>query len=132
MQVYVRTSTNGTSWSARQDIGGGLAVEHHSVAVATAPGSNGFGVVWQDDRNGANTYFNAWMRRTTDGGTTWDGPYRLSDQGTGAPYKSANGHRFPYGDYLEVTTDSAGHYHAIWGEGISFTGPGGVWYTKSY
>jgi hypothetical protein len=132
MQLYVRTSTNGTSWSARQDIGGGLAVEHHSVAVAAAPGSNGFGVVWQDDRNGANTYFNAWMRRTTDGGSTWDGPYRLSDQATGAPYKSASGHRFPYGDYLEVATDSAGHYHAVWGEGISFTGPGGVWYTKTY
>ena len=132
MQLYVRTSTDGITWSARQDIGAGLAVEHHSVAVAAAPGTGGFAVVWQDDRNGANANFNAWMRRTTNGGTTWDGPFRLSDQATGAPYKSASGHRFPYGDYLEVMADSAGHYHSIWGEGSSFTGPGGTWYTKTY
>lgn len=132
MQLYVRTSTNGgTSWSARQDLGAGLAVEHHSIAVAAGTVPNDFGVAWEDDRNGANTYFNAWLRRTTNGGSTWTAPVRLSDQATGAPYKSVNGHSFPYGDYLEMATDSADHYHVAWGEGTSFTGPGGTWYTKS-
>jgi hypothetical protein len=132
MQLYYRTSTNGTTWSARQDIGGGSTVEHHSIAVAAGLTAGDFAVVWQDDRNGANTNFNAWLRHTGNGGSTWDAPIRLSDQGSGAPYKSANGYRFPYGDYLEVAVDSAGHFHTIWGEGISYTGPGGVWYTKSY
>ncbi len=54
----------------------------------------------------------------------------MSDLGTGAPYKSANGYRFPYGDYFEVAVDNNGLGHYIWGEGISFTGPGGTWYTR--
>jgi hypothetical protein len=131
MQLYARTSTNGTTWSARQDIGAGSAFNHHSVAVASS-GMGDFAVTWQDDRNGANTAWNAWLRQTSNGGNTWDAPLRLSDQASGAPYKSAAGHGFPYGDYQEIAADSSGHYHVIWGEGISYTGPGGTWYTKSY
>jgi hypothetical protein len=133
MQLYAKKSTNGGStWSARMDIGGGAAVNHHSVAVAAGSAAGSFAVVWQDDRMGANTAWNAWMRRTTNGGTTWDAPLRLSDQATGAPYKTAAGHKFPYGDYQEVGSDNAGHYYAIWGEGASYKGPGGTWYTKTY
>ena len=48
---------------------------------------------------------------------------------------AANGDAYlvtSYGDYLEVQADSTGHYHAIWGEGISYSGPGGTWYTRSH
>ena len=111
---------------------GGLAYNHCNVAVAAGNVSGAFAVVWQDDRNGVNTAFNAWMRTTTTGGGSWSPSLRLSDQSGGAPYKTAAGHAFPYGDYLEVQADSTGHYHAIWGEGISYSGPGGTWYTKTY
>jgi hypothetical protein len=71
------------------------------------------------------------MRRTSNGGTTWGEVLQLSDATSGAPYKSTAGHAFPYGDYLGVAIDSGGRVHAIWGEGASFTGPGGTWFTRS-
>jgi len=132
MQMYARSSTDGVTWSARQDLGAGLAYNHCNVAVAAGNVSGSFAIVWQDDRNGVNTAFNAWMRTTTTGGGSWNPAQRLSDQATGAPYKTAAGHKFPYGDYLEVQADSKGQYHAIWGEGISYTGPGGTWYTRTH
>jgi len=132
MQMYARSSTDGVTWSARQDLGAGLAYNHCNVAVAAGNVSGSFAIVWQDDRNGVNTAFNAWMRTTTTGGGSWNPAQRLSDQATGAPYKTAAGHKFPYGDYLEVQADSTGQYHAIWGEGISYTGPGGTWYTRTH
>jgi hypothetical protein len=132
MQLYARTSTDGINWSARQDIGAGPAYNHCNVAVAAGTARGDFAVVWQDDRKGVNTAWNAWMRKTSNGGGSWDSTLRLSDQASGAPYKTAAGHKFPYGDYLEVASDSTGHYHAIWGEGISYTGPGGTWYSKAY
>jgi hypothetical protein len=94
------------------------------------PAAGEFAVVWQDDRMGANTAWNVWLRHTSDSGTTWAAPVRLSDQASGAPYKTANGHGFPYGDYLGVARDAVGIYHVTWGEGGSYTGPGGTWYTK--
>ena len=44
--------------------------------------------------------------------------------------KSADGHAFPYGDYLEIAVDSTGVAQMIWGAGASFDGPGGVWFTR--
>ncbi len=132
MQLYARSSIDGITWSARQDLGAGAAYNHCNVAVAAGKVSGAFAVVWQDDRKGVNAAWNAWMRKTANGGGAWDASLRLSDQASGAPYKTAAGHKFPYGDYLEVASDSTGHYHAIWAEGISYTGPGGTWYTKSY
>ena len=132
MQLYAKTSSNGgATWSARISLGAGSQFNHHSVQMVSGPAPNEFAVVWQDDRMGINTAWNVWLRHTLDGGTTWANPVRLSDLGTGAPYKTANGHAFPYGDYLGIARDNVGIYHVIWGEGISYTGPGGTWYTKS-
>jgi hypothetical protein len=47
----------------------------------------------------------------------------LSDRGSGAPYKSAAGFRFPYGDYFGITVDSRGISYLIWSEGTSYDGP---------
>ena len=49
---------------------------------------------------------------------------------TGAPYKTRAGYMFPYGDYLSLSVDGEGTNHVIWGEGASYNGPGGVWYTR--
>ena len=86
--------------------------------------------MWQDDRNGATNRWNTWYRTTTDGGATWSADARLSDLGSGAPYKHPEGYVFPYGDYLEIAVDGAGTSHVIWGEGASWTGAGGTWYTR--
>jgi hypothetical protein len=48
----------------------------------------------------------------------------------GAPYHNGDGYRFPYGDYMELAVDGRGRSHVIWGEGLSYIGPGGTWYTR--
>ncbi|MBI2838999.1 MAG: exo-alpha-sialidase [Acidobacteria bacterium] len=130
-KLYARTSTNGVSWSARSEVSNGSSTVNNGFpALAAGPTANDFRLAWQDDRNGSTTAWNAWYRRSTDGGSTWGAAVRLSDLGSGAPYKSSSGHKFPYGDYFEIATDSGGRNHVIWGEGDSFTGPGGSWYTR--
>ena len=130
-KMYVRTSTDGVTWTARQEISNGsVTVMNGFPAIAAGPTAGDFRVAWQDDRNGQNTEWNTWYRRTTNGGSTWSTAIQLSDQMSGAPYKDALGYRFPYGDYFEMAVDSTGRNHVIWGEGISYTGPGGTWFTR--
>jgi hypothetical protein len=130
-KMFVRTSTNGTTWSARQEISNGVATVNNGFpALAAGPARGDFRVAWQDDRNGATTAWNTWYRRTIDGGATWTAAVQLSDQGTGAAYKTPKGYAFPYGDYFEIAVDSAGTAHVIWSEGTSYAGPGGSWYTR--
>jgi hypothetical protein len=74
--------------------------------------------------------WNVYYRATTDGGTNWSAPVLLSDATSGASYKSAAGFLEPYGDYGEIAITSAGKTIAIWGEGSSYAGPGGVWFNR--
>jgi hypothetical protein len=74
--------------------------------------------------------WNTWYRRTTDGGRTWEKAVRLSDLSEGAPYHQDGGYAFPYGDYMELAVDDNGRNYAIWGEGLSYVGPGGTWFTR--
>ena len=131
-QVWFRKSSDrGATWTPRVSLSGQpTTVNHHSPAIAAGPTAGDFRALWQDDRNGANLAWNAWYRSTANGGTSWSAAQRLSNVASGPPYKSAAGHRFPYGDYLEIAVDSAGVSQAIWAEGASFTGPGGTWYSR--
>lgn len=131
-KLYFRSSSDrGLTWSAAQEIGSTAAGVNHAFAnVAAGPGSDDFRVTWQDDRNGAQAAFNTWYRRTTNGGASFSTALRLSNATSGASYKTANGYAFPYGDYFEMAVDAAGRNHVIWGEGASYAGPGGVWYTR--
>jgi hypothetical protein len=31
---------------------------------------------------------------------------------------------------MEIAVDGRGRNHVVWGEGISYIGPGGTWYTR--
>jgi hypothetical protein len=131
--MYVRTSSDGGAiWSARQAIStAGASANHAFPAIAAHPTTAGvFSVAWQDDRNGSTNAWNTWYRRTTNGGGSWSAEIRLSDQAAGAPYKTAAGYVFPYGDYFEIAIAPDGRSHVIWGEGASYSGPGGTWYTR--
>lgn len=130
-QMYVRTSTDGVAWSPRTQISDpSPSVNNAFPAIAAGPTAGDFRVTWQDDRNGSTTAWNTWYRSTANGGSSWSAALRLSDLGTGAPYKTAAGYAFPYGDYFEMAVDSTGRNHVIWGEGASYDGPGGSWYTR--
>ena len=49
----------------------------------------------------------------------------------GYSYIQADGFSFPFGDYYEMDIDERGTVHVIWGEGLSYQGPGSIWYVKS-
>jgi hypothetical protein len=54
----------------------------------------------------------------------------ISDAGGGAAYKTAAGFGEVYGDYGEIAITNTGKTIAIWGEGASYTGPGGCWFNR--
>ena len=131
-RVYVRRSTDkGKTWSSRTDIDGGALGTNASFGGMAATGHGDFRLWYQDDRNGAATAYNTWYRSTKDGGVTWSPEARLSDRGNGAPYKTEAGYGSPYGDYGELAITNSGRTIAVWGEGTSYTGPGGTWYDLS-
>ena len=82
---------------------------------------------WMDTRTGR---WNVWYTGTIDGGATWTPPIRLSNATSGTPYKSRKGFLEAYGDYGEIDVTSEGRTVAIWGEGPSYNGPGGVWFIR--
>ena len=67
---------------------------------------------------------------TSDLGSTWTEPTDISDATSGTAYKGPQGYREVYGDYGEITITSEGQTFAVWGEGASYFGPGGVWYNR--
>jgi hypothetical protein len=130
-RMWVRASADGVKWSDRTEISNGSATVNNAFpALAAGPTPGDFRLAWQDDRNGSTTAWNTWYRRTTNGGSSWNEPVRVSDQSEGASYKTAGGYAFPYGDYFEIAVDAEGRTHLIWGEGASYSGPGGTWYTR--
>jgi len=130
-RLYVRSSLDGLTWGPRVEVGAASgSVNHAFPALAAGPEPGDFRLAFQDDRNGSRNAWNTWYRRTTNAGASWSNPARISDLGAGAAYKSAAGYRFPYGDYFEIAVDGEGEAHAIWGEGQSYDGPGGSWYTR--
>ncbi|MBV8344131.1 MAG: exo-alpha-sialidase, partial [Candidatus Eremiobacteraeota bacterium] len=126
--LYVsRSDDGGSTWSAPMLFN--ASGNSTSPAVVAGPSAGDFRLVWQDDRNGARAW-NTWYARSADGGATWSTALRLSDRGSGAPYKHGDGYGFPFGDYLGLAVDSRGVDHVIWGEGGAIYFPGGTWWTR--
>jgi hypothetical protein len=74
--------------------------------------------------------WNAWYRRSTDGGVSWSRPVTISDKDAGAAYKHPDGFEEIYGDYGEIAITDTGKTFAIWGEAFSYIGPGGSWFNR--
>ena len=56
-------------------------------------------------------------------------PVKISDAPAGAAgYINDDGFDEIYGDYGEIAVTNTGKTVAIWGEGFSYTGPGGSWF----
>lgn len=126
----ITSADGGRSWSGPRGLGSrGTEVGAGFPKVAAGPRPGDFRVAWEDDRNGAAAW-NVWYRATTDGGASWGRVARLSDRGSGAPYKTRAGFRFPYGDYFGITVDSHGTSYLTWSEGTSYAGPGGTWQAR--
>jgi hypothetical protein len=124
----ITSADGGRSWTAPHSLGARATVvgaDFPKVAAGPRPGD--FRAAWEDDGNGAGAW-NIWYRATTNGGASWSRAARLSDRGSGAPYKSRAGFRFPYGDYFGITVDRHGTSYLTWSEGMSYAGPGGTWW----
>ncbi|MGZ8600554.1 MAG: sialidase family protein [Actinomycetota bacterium] len=124
--VYARSSIDGgRTW--------GAPVQVSETGVNSAfPAAVGAG----DD--GARVWFaaqiagrwNVWYTTSDDLGATWADPVKLSDATSGTAYKNKKGFVEVYGDYGEIAITSSGATVAVWGEGASYYGPGGVWFNR--
>ena len=127
--IAAKSSTNkGATWSTAVTLS---VVGEEAVAPAVeARGTNDFRA-WYMQTTGANPdVWNVYYRRSTDGGATWSTAVDISDATGGAVYKNAAGFAEVYGDYGEIAITSTGKTIAAWGEGASYTGPGGVWFNR--
>ena len=128
--ISARRSTNGgVTWSAAVQLS--ISGEN-STAPAVESRANGDVRAWYYQTSGGNNddAWNVWYRTSADGGATWAAPVNISDLGTGAAYKTPAGFLEIYGDYGEMAITNAGKTIAIWGEGLSYNGPGGVWINR--
>jgi hypothetical protein len=123
--VYMRRSTDsGVTWSRRSEMTTSAGGADATSVAAAGKGSGDFTLTWMDSRTSA---WNVWQRGSTDGGRTWSADARVSDASSGAPYKTANGFGFPYGDYDMVALNSAGKTVAVMGEGDANQINGDIW-----
>ncbi len=78
----------------------------------------------------ANGRWSVWYRASSDLGRSWSPAVRISDATSGTAYKNAKGFLEAYGDYGEMDITNTGKVVAVWGEGASYNGPGGVWFNR--
>jgi hypothetical protein len=128
--IYATRSTNqGRTWSTPVVVSKAGETATTPMVESGAPGD--VRIAWAETSGGGNVdAWNTWYRRSSDGGVSWSAPVRISDATSGAVYKSAAGYAEVYGDYGEIAITSAGKSIATWGEGISWTGPGGSWVNR--
>ena len=124
--VYARSSTDGgLTWSDRV----ALSKDGVNAAFPAAVGDGNDGArVWFMARR--NHLWQVWYRTTEDLGATWSTREKLSDARSGTVYKHPTGFDEAYGDYGEIAITSDGHTIGVWGEGLSYYGPGGVWFNR--
>ncbi len=128
-RIWVRRSTDGgLTWSARSAIS---VAGEEATDPAVEQAGTGDVRAWYAQTTGNDTdVWNVYYRSSSNGGQTWTAAVKISDAATGADYKSGSGFLEPYGDYGEIAVTSAGKTIAVWGEGFSWTGPGGVWFNR--
>jgi hypothetical protein len=128
--IYVTRSTNqGRTFSQATVVSTAGETATTPMVESGAPGD--VRIAWAETSGGGNVdAWNTWYRRSADGGVSWSAPVRISDATSGAVYKTAAGYAEVYGDYGEIAITSTGKSIATWGEGISWTGPGGSWVNR--
>lgn len=123
-----RSTDGGLTWSARVALS--ASGEQATGPVVEAADAGDVRAWYAQTNGGSHDAWNIWYRSSSDGGATWSAPVKISDATSGAAYKTADGFLEFYGDYGEIAITSTGETIAAWGEGFSWTGPGGVWFNR--
>jgi hypothetical protein len=125
-RIWARSSTDGgLTWGDRVALSPKGANAGFPAAVGLGDGQ--VRAWFMDQRTGR---WNVWFRSSRDLGQTWTTPIRISDAVSGTAYKDADGFTEAYGDYGEIAITSDRMTVAVWGESISYRGPGGVWFNR--
>jgi hypothetical protein len=128
-RTFVRTSADGgDTWSAPEILS--APHEQSGFPMVAATGSGDVRVWYMQTRGGDANAWNVWYTESGDAGANWSPAARLSDVTSGWAYVSRRGFREPYGDYGEIAITNTGKTLAIWGQGMSYLGPGGVWFNR--
>ena len=129
-RIFARRSTDGgRTWSARVPLS--VAGENATSPAVESRGNGDVRAWYMQTGNGDDPdAWNVYYRSSTNGGQTWTAPVLISDVTTGAAYKHADGFDEVYGDYGEIAITNTGKTIATWGEGLSWSGPGGVWFNR--
>ena len=98
--------------------------------MVAATGSGDVRIWYMQTRGGDRNAWNVLYTASQDAGATLSPAVRLSDVTSGYGYISPRGFREPYGDYGGIAITSTGKTIAVWGEGTSYLGPGGVWFNR--
>jgi hypothetical protein len=128
-RVYVKTSTDeGRTWGAPTALS--VSGENATGPRLASAGGGDVRVWYMQTANGDDPdAWNVWYRSSSNGGSTWSSPVKTSDApANAAGYTNASGFDEIYGDYGEIAVTSEGKTIAVWGEGFSWTGPGGTWF----
>lgn len=97
---YSRSSDNGDSWSMPQNISNDASrVDSFPVVAADV---DGVYVFWSSDSMNGDAYF----RRSTDGGTTWQPEQKVTNKAGANPYG--------YSRATSILVDNQGHIHLVW------------------
>jgi hypothetical protein len=124
-RIFAWMSTDdGATWGPRVQLSRSTSNAGFPAVVGTRTGQ--FRLWFMDRRTGR---WNVWYR-TSSNGRTWSPAVKLSNATGGAVYKSRTGFSEAYGDYGEIDVTNTGKTVAIWGEGPSYKGPGGCWFTR--
>jgi hypothetical protein len=125
---FSTSSDEGRTWSAPTALS--VAGEDATGPRLASAGSGDVRVWYMQTSGGDNPdAWNVWYRSSTNGGRSWSQPVKIDDAPAGAAgYVNAAGFAEIYGDYGEIAVTSDGKTIAVWGEGFSYTGPGGTWF----
>lgn len=124
---FARSADGARTWSRKEDVSEAPAGTPHAFPAVVGGQAGDVRIGWMDAR-APNAFWNTYYRTSTDGGADWSAEVDLSTPVSGFDYITADGFRFPFGDYWELDIDGQGRTQAVWGEGLDYESPGSIWF----
>ena len=125
---FAKSNDAGVTWSRKVDVSDAAQGIAHAFPAITVASPGDVRISWMDARNAP--MWNAYYRRSRDGGKTWSSESDISTFVPGFSYITPTGFSFPFGDYFEMAVDDQGNTQVIMAQGLNWDSPGSIWYTR--